>query len=47
MFIDADDEIAPGYIAAVGDALAHHPIVAARIDDATLNRAYADHSLSA
>jgi GT2 family glycosyltransferase len=37
MFIDADDEIAPGYVAAVGDALADHPIVAARIDDASLN----------
>lgn len=37
VFIDADDEIAPGYVAAVGEALANHPIVAARIDDATLN----------
>ncbi|HEY5011751.1 MAG TPA: glycosyltransferase [Acidimicrobiia bacterium] len=37
VFVDADDEIAPGYIAAVGKALAEHPIVAARIDDSTLN----------
>jgi GT2 family glycosyltransferase len=37
VFIDADDEIAPGYVAAVGEALARHPLVAARIDDATLN----------
>jgi GT2 family glycosyltransferase len=37
VFIDADDEIAPGYVAAVGDALARHPLVAARIDDSTLN----------
>ena len=37
VFIDADDEIAPGYVAAVGGALADHPIVAARIDDASLN----------
>lgn len=40
VFIDADDEIAPGYVAAVGDALAEHPIVAARIDDATLNNGW-------
>jgi glycosyltransferase involved in cell wall biosynthesis len=37
-FVDADDEIAPGYIAAVGAALADHQIVASRIDDETLNR---------
>jgi GT2 family glycosyltransferase len=37
VFVDADDEIAPGYIAAVGEALAEHRIVAARIDDSTLN----------
>jgi glycosyltransferase involved in cell wall biosynthesis len=40
VFIDADDEIAPGYVAAVGDALVDHPIVAARIDDATLNNGW-------
>ena len=40
VFIDADDEIAPGYIAAVGAALADHAIVAARIDDATLNNGW-------
>jgi GT2 family glycosyltransferase len=37
VFVDADDEIGPGYVAAVGDALMAHPIVAARIDDAALN----------
>jgi GT2 family glycosyltransferase len=40
VFIDADDEIAPGYVAAVGDALAQHPIVAASIDDSTLNHGW-------
>jgi GT2 family glycosyltransferase len=37
VFIDADDEVAPGFIAAIGDALAEHPIVAARIDHEFLN----------
>jgi GT2 family glycosyltransferase len=40
VFIDADDEIAPGYVAAVGEALADHPLVAARIDDSTLNNGW-------
>ena len=40
VFIDADDEIGPGYVAAVGTALADHRIVAARIDDATLNNGW-------
>jgi GT2 family glycosyltransferase len=40
VFIDADDEIAPGYVAAVGDALARHPLVASRIDDSTLNNGW-------
>jgi GT2 family glycosyltransferase len=37
VFVDADDEVAPGYIAAMGEALAQHAIVAARIDHVTLN----------
>jgi GT2 family glycosyltransferase len=37
VFVDADDEVAPGYVAAMGDALEQHAIVAARIDDVTLN----------
>jgi len=40
VFIDADDEIAPGYVAAVGEALAQHPLVASRIDDSTLNNGW-------
>jgi glycosyltransferase involved in cell wall biosynthesis len=34
---DADDEIAPGWVAAMGDALAGRPMVACRIDTAKLN----------
>lgn len=37
VFIDADDQITAGYIAALGDALTDHPIVAASIDDTSLN----------
>ena len=40
VFVDADDEIAPGFIAAIGEALAEHPIVAATIDHAALNRGW-------
>ncbi|MDQ1522030.1 MAG: hypothetical protein QOI55_3103 [Actinomycetota bacterium] len=40
VFVDADDEVAPGYLAAVGDALAEHPLVAARIDHMTLNNGW-------
>jgi glycosyltransferase involved in cell wall biosynthesis len=36
-FCDADDVPAPGWVAAMGRALAHHPIVAARIDYDKLN----------
>jgi GT2 family glycosyltransferase len=39
-FVDADDEVAPGYVAALGDALVDHPIVAASIDHATLNEGW-------
>lgn len=34
---DADDEIAPGWVAAMGEALAKHEFVACRIDTAKLN----------
>lgn len=34
---DADDVIAPGWVAAMGDALAEHEFVACRIDTALLN----------
>jgi GT2 family glycosyltransferase len=37
IFVDADDEIAPGYVAALGEALRDHPLVAARIDHTSLN----------
>jgi glycosyltransferase involved in cell wall biosynthesis len=32
VFVDSDDEVAPGYLAAMGAALAQHPFVGARID---------------
>jgi GT2 family glycosyltransferase len=41
VFVDADDEVAPGFVAAVGDALERHPIVAVRIDHETLNHDWA------
>jgi glycosyltransferase involved in cell wall biosynthesis len=40
VFVDADDEIAPGYLAALAEALADHDIVAARFDHATLNEGW-------
>jgi glycosyltransferase involved in cell wall biosynthesis len=36
-FIDADDEVAPGWLAAIGDALSQHDFVASRFDIAKLN----------
>lgn len=36
-FIDADDVAAPGWVAAMGDALAEHDFVASRYDNETLN----------
>ncbi len=36
-FVDADDEIAPGYVAAVERALDEHPFVACRYDTESLN----------
>jgi glycosyltransferase involved in cell wall biosynthesis len=37
VFVDGDDEVAPGYLAAMQVALAEHPFVAARLDHDTLN----------
>jgi GT2 family glycosyltransferase len=37
LFLDADDEVAPGYLAAMADALEHHRLVGARLDSVTLN----------
>jgi glycosyltransferase involved in cell wall biosynthesis len=39
-FCDADDEVAPGWVAAMGEALAHHDCVACRIDFTKLNPAW-------
>ena len=46
VFVDADDEIAPGFVAAIGAALLEHSIVAARIDDETLNDGWISESRS-
>src|SRR2546425_5886760 len=37
LFLDADDEIAPGYLPAMADALVHHDFVAAYRDSESLN----------
>ena len=37
LFCDADDEVAPGWLAALGRALAVHEFVACRYDNETLN----------
>ncbi|TLY31480.1 MAG: glycosyltransferase family 2 protein, partial [Nitrospirae bacterium] len=37
LFLDADDEIAPGYLPAMADALAYHDFVAAYRDSESLN----------
>src|SRR2546428_12408379 len=37
VFLDADDQIAPGYLPAMADALAHHDFVAAHRDSESLN----------
>jgi GT2 family glycosyltransferase len=41
VFVDADDEVAPGFVAAIGTALDEHPVVAARIDHEALNDGWA------
>jgi glycosyltransferase involved in cell wall biosynthesis len=37
LFVDADDEVAPGYLAAMSKALEAHEFVAARLDHEALN----------
>src|SRR5256712_11213296 len=37
LFLDADDEIAPGYLPAIADALAHHHFIAAYRASESLN----------
>jgi glycosyltransferase involved in cell wall biosynthesis len=37
VFCDADDEVAPGWVAALGDALAEHGLVACQADPVKLN----------
>jgi glycosyltransferase involved in cell wall biosynthesis len=37
LFVDADDEVAPGYLAAISAALAEHDFVASRFEIAKLN----------
>jgi glycosyltransferase involved in cell wall biosynthesis len=38
LFVDADDEVAPGYLTAMATALERHEFVASRLDHETLNR---------
>ena len=42
-FCDADDEVAAGWVAAMGNALATHDFVASRFDTGTLNKAWVHH----
>jgi glycosyltransferase involved in cell wall biosynthesis len=39
-FVDSDDEVTPGYLAAMGRALAEHEFVAAAYDSLTLNQGW-------
>jgi len=41
LFVDADDEVAPGFLTAMGCALADHDFVCARYDPRTLNEPWA------
>lgn len=41
LFVDADDEVAPGWLAAMGAALSRHDFVACRYDSDTLNPEWA------
>jgi glycosyltransferase involved in cell wall biosynthesis len=45
LFIDADDEVAPGYVAAMSRALAHHDLVTSRVDSSSLNPQWAQGAL--
>ena len=40
LFIDADDSVAPGYVAALADALERHPFATSRVDSTSLNPAW-------
>jgi glycosyltransferase involved in cell wall biosynthesis len=40
LFCDADDEVAPGWLAAMTEALVQHPVVGARLDHERLNDAW-------
>jgi GT2 family glycosyltransferase len=40
LFVDADDEVAPGWVAALGDSLAQRPLVASRFEMRRLNPAW-------
>jgi glycosyltransferase involved in cell wall biosynthesis len=54
LFVDADDVVAPGYLAAMADALTEHEFVSAGFDSASLNqgwvaatrKAYQEHDVS-
>jgi glycosyltransferase involved in cell wall biosynthesis len=37
LFVDADDDVAPGYVAAMAAALCAHQLVTSRVDSTTLN----------
>ena len=37
LFVDADDEVAPGYVAAIASALDEHQFVTSKVDSQTLN----------
>lgn len=45
VFLDQDDEAAPGYLEAMSAGLANYPFVAARLDHLTLNKSWAAQSL--
>lgn len=44
-FCDADDEVAPGWVAAMGNALCAHECVASRFDFAKLNPSFGENSV--
>lgn len=41
LFCDADDEVAPGWVAAMGDALQHHDFVTSRFESVRLSESWA------
>ena len=44
LFLDQDDEVAPGYVSAMVSALEQAELVAARMDDAKLNEGWRSHA---